>query len=638
MQDPKSRNVSLNTKSQVALRMLQRNYCQVILKFILTLNLLLLNQFSQATTISLNILDGANEGLNDNTPASPTGGNTGVTIGEQRQLVFEYAATLMSAIINSSVDIMIDTKFDPLTCSASSATLGSAGPNSVHFDSLFTPIPLPETATYYVQALANAFNGSDLSSQSDINMTFNSEVDNNNSCLNNRNWYYGLDGNVPGSDIDFLSTVLHEMQHGLGFLTLANLSNGVPLNNRDDIYMFMLEDHEQAGDHWNNMTNAERTASAINDPDLHWDGANVQVESGGLTSGTSGGHVRMNGPSTLKIGSSVSHFSTTLSPFELMEPQLNSSVDSIGLAQALLKDIGWTTFINNHPIVAGVDDLTILNGGTEIFDFAIMDNDTSASNLVVTASSSNISVIENNALVLSGTGRLRQLSVTPLIAVTGSVDITITVSDGTNSNNTQFNANVVSNLPPTVSISSPIACCRFITGPQNITASASDPEQGNLDSAITWSSSIDGPIGTGPSIDVTLTDGNHSITASVSDNETNTSMDSLNVEFALMLDDDGDGLTNSLEIALNTNPDNADTDNDFLSDFAEVNMDGDPSNFTPGSDTDPNNQDTDGDGKKDGLESEPLIPNPPQANIPFAPLWSLAILLSILATIRARSN
>jgi hypothetical protein len=53
-----------------------------------------------------------------------------------------------------------------------------------------------------------------------------------------------------------------------------------------------------------------------------------------------------------------------------------------------------------------------------------------------------------------------------------------------------------------------------------------------------------------------------------------------------------------------------DTDGDGLSDFDEVNADGNPSTYQVGVDTDPNNFDTDGDGDSDGFEvttgSDPL--------------------------------
>jgi hypothetical protein len=78
------------------------------------------------------------------------------------------------------------------------------------------------------------------------------------------------------------------------------------------------------------------------------------------------------------------------------------------------------------------------------------------------------------------------------------------------------------------------------------------------------------------------------------------------------LDTDGDGLADSIEIILGTDPEEEDSDSDGLSDFDEVNLDGDPTSYSVGVDTDPTDPDTDGDWYYDGAESsfgsDPLDP------------------------------
>jgi hypothetical protein len=71
------------------------------------------------------------------------------------------------------------------------------------------------------------------------------------------------------------------------------------------------------------------------------------------------------------------------------------------------------------------------------------------------------------------------------------------------------------------------------------------------------------------------------------------------------MDDDNDGLTDSFELSINTNPLLADSDGDTLSDFQEVNYDNNPA-YTPGSDTDPLLADTDADGLSDAIDPIPL--------------------------------
>ncbi len=80
-------------------------------------------------------------------------------------------------------------------------------------------------------------------------------------------------------------------------------------------------------------------------------------------------------------------------------------------------------------------------------------------------------------------------------------------------------------------------------------------------------------------------------------------------QVSLILNDtDGDGLDNARELILGTNPGLSDTDSDGLTDFDEVNRDGDPSSYTPDVDTDPILADTDGDGTNDGADLFPLDP------------------------------
>ena len=71
--------------------------------------------------------DAAGEGFNDQTPATPVGGNPGTTVGAQRLASFQYAASRWGQILDSSVTITIRAQFDPLTCDATGAVLGSAG-------------------------------------------------------------------------------------------------------------------------------------------------------------------------------------------------------------------------------------------------------------------------------------------------------------------------------------------------------------------------------------------------------------------------------------------------------------------------------------------------------------------------------
>lgn len=86
------------------------------------------------------------------------------------------------------------------------------------------------------------------------------------------------------------------------------------------------------------------------------------------------------------------------------------------------------------------------------------------------------------------------------------------------------------NQAPVVSISSPSEGATFANGETiTLTGSASDVEDGDLSSSISWSSNLDGSLGTGNSFGLVLSEGNHTLTASVTDSGGKSSSDNVNI-------------------------------------------------------------------------------------------------------------
>ena len=111
------------------------------------------------------------------------------------QAAFQRAVDIWSSLLITTVPIEIEASFDSLDSDA----LGVAAP-STFFCSTMICAPV---------GLANQLRDEDLDpDESDIEIIMSDSED----------WYYGLDGN-PGEDqFDFVSVVLHEIGHGLGFI------------------------------------------------------------------------------------------------------------------------------------------------------------------------------------------------------------------------------------------------------------------------------------------------------------------------------------------------------------------------------------------------------------------------------------
>jgi len=83
-------------------------------------------------------------------------------------------------------------------------------------------------------------------------------------------------------------------------------------------------------------------------------------------------------------------------------------------------------------------------------------------------------------------------------------------------------------LAPNVAIVTPSNGASFAPGLSiDFSASANDNEDGDLSSGIAWSSSLDGPLGGGASLSTTLSLGDHVITASVVDSQSQPGEDSI---------------------------------------------------------------------------------------------------------------
>lgn len=134
-------------------------------------------------------------------PGAVVAADTCYAWSAEARAAFDRAASLWAAKLQSSVPITIDACWTYMDA----GMLGRAG-SLGHSKKLTHP---PYRYTYYPSALANAINGYDgNTANSEIYAAFNAAVP---------NWYFGTDGIVPGDRYDFVTAVMHELGHGLGF-------------------------------------------------------------------------------------------------------------------------------------------------------------------------------------------------------------------------------------------------------------------------------------------------------------------------------------------------------------------------------------------------------------------------------------
>ncbi len=295
---------------------------------------------TQAATITIINKDAAGEGFNDPTGFTPVGGNTATTLGAARMQAAQEAANLLATMIVSSVTIQVDAYMDPLA-----GPLGLGGPVTMHKGF----VGAPDDAVLYSSAQANSIFGADLNpAQSDILVRFESVEATS-------KFYYGLDGNPSAQSFDFMSVVLHELVHGLGFATQIDLATGKKVQSvlgddgLDDAFMLHLEHHGAAQPEFPLMTDAQRLTAITAGANLHWVGANAVS--------VAAGHALMHGSATVSPGSNLSHFEAAS---ELMAVSLlqGTANHSLGLAKQVLIDMGWNVIhlplqANHVPVFVG---------------------------------------------------------------------------------------------------------------------------------------------------------------------------------------------------------------------------------------------------------------------------------------------
>ena len=168
-----------------------------------------------------------------------------------------------------------------------------------------------------------------------------------------------------------------------------------------------------------------------------------------------------------------------------------------------------TVLFNTAPelTITSVQDGALFNEGEDVI-LAALANDAEEGDLspAIQWSSSLDGVLGSGA------------TIQPPLSV-GTHIITASITDAAGAK-TERLVSVRINGLPTLSLQSPLDGAVYQQGDNvSLVASASDPEDGALDAGIQWSSSLDGLLGASAQLTVVLSVGNHVITASITDSD-----------------------------------------------------------------------------------------------------------------------
>lgn len=136
---------------------------------------------------------------------------TYVNFSPQAQLAFQYAVDIWKNMIYSPVPIRIKANWKSL----GKDILGSCGPSAYYKNFNSTQ----KWDCYYPVAIVEKMLGEEVNTPQEYELVadFNKDFP---------NWYFGIDGPTPASQYDFVSVVLHELTHGLGFSGLFYSDQG----------------------------------------------------------------------------------------------------------------------------------------------------------------------------------------------------------------------------------------------------------------------------------------------------------------------------------------------------------------------------------------------------------------------------
>lgn len=235
--------------------------------------------------------------------------NAYITIPERARTATIYALKIWSSTLVGRVPVTVAIEFRDL---GEPETLGGS----------YAPDAGLVNGVYYPEAIYSQKLGKDASSTHDIRLVFNTRFP----------WYFGTDGNC-GTSYDYVTVLLHELCHGLGFYDSILYEHGgvFAYGSYPTIYDTYLYYN---GEKVVNLTPAQRVR-AITSNALYFDAPTVKAENGGS-------RPKMYAPYEYDKGSSVSHWDGSVSFKTFMRYRyVNANHEISAIKKAAMKDLGW---------------------------------------------------------------------------------------------------------------------------------------------------------------------------------------------------------------------------------------------------------------------------------------------------------
>ena len=142
------------------------------------------------------------------------------------------------------------------------------------------------------------------------------------------------------------------------------------------------------------------------------------------------------GTTTMDIGTAAGNGTITYNNLEIDVAGANDQLTAS--AAGLANGLSGVFAVNGRPTISSIPNLTTNEDNVITNAFTIGDVETPAASLVLTATSSNTTLVPIPNIVFGGSGTARTVAITPVATLSGVSMITISVSDGTASSSTSF--------------------------------------------------------------------------------------------------------------------------------------------------------------------------------------------------------